>query len=563
MSSEAIEALVEKEQEARSRLKYRVSVCSAAGCLSSQGQEVRDSLKKAVQERKLGDSIRVTGTGCLGLCDAGPLVQVEAGSSGACCLYGHVRPDDVAEVVSEHLEGDRPVERLRCPLDQPFFSRQQKIVLENAGNIDPESINDALAVGGYDALFTAITEREPAEIVRMVTESGLRGRGGGGYPTGLKWGTVLKARGTRKYVICNADEGDPGAFMDRSILEGDPHRVLEGMAIAAYAVGADQGYIYVRGEYPLAIERLKKAIRQAERLQLLGNRIFESGFNFRIDIRIGAGAFVCGEETALIASIEGNRGVPRPRPPYPAMLGLEGQPTLINNVETFANVAPIVARGAEWFAGIGTERSKGTKVFALAGKIEHTGLIEVPMGITLREIVFDIGGGIPEGRSFKAAQTGGPSGGCIPADYLDLPVDYESLARVESIMGSGGLIVMDETSCMVDVAKFFVEFCRDESCGKCIPCRAGTVQMHKILQRITDGEATLQDLNLLEQLCGLLKDTSLCGLGQTAPNPVVSTLKFFRHEYMAHINERRCPAGVCRLGKQPLTSSAAGVEERA
>jgi bidirectional [NiFe] hydrogenase diaphorase subunit len=397
----------------------------------------------------------------------------------------------------------------------------------------------------------------PLDVLNEITTSGLRGRGGAGYPTGLKWSTVFKSKGQRKFVICNADEGDPGAFMDRSVLEGDPHRILEGMAIAAYAVGADQGYIYVRGEYPLAISRLRTAIRHAERLQFLGSRIFDSGFSFRVDIRIGAGAFVCGEETALIASIEGNRGQPRPRPPYPASSGLWGHPTLINNVETYANVAPIVRNGGAWFASIGTEKSKGTKVFALAGKINRTGLIEVPMGTPLREIIFEIGGGIPDGRKYKAAQTGGPSGGCIPEQFLDLPVDYESLAKVGSIMGSGGLIVMDETSCMVDVAKYFMEFCRDESCGKCIPCRAGTVQMHGLLERITSGTASLKDLAMLEELAPLLKDTSLCGLGQTAPNPVVSTLRYFRDEYLAHIVEKRCPAGVCTIAAQPAEEARA------
>jgi NADH:ubiquinone oxidoreductase subunit F (NADH-binding) len=390
---------------------------------------------------------------------------------------------------------------------------------------------------------------KPSEVIQEITASGLRGRGGGGYPTGLKWSTVAKAAGTKKYVICNGDEGDPGAFMDRSVLEGDPHRVLEGMALGAYAVGADQGYVYVRAEYPLAVKRLRNAIKEAEKLQLLGNRIFDSAFNFRIDVRIGAGAFVCGEETALIASVEGKRGSPRPRPPYPAVSGLWGTPTLINNVETFANVPEIVNRGGRWFSGIGTAKSKGTKVFALAGKIKNTGLIEVPMGITLREIIFDIGGGIPGGKTFKAAQTGGPSGGCIPAHLLDLPVDYDSLVEVGTIMGSGGLIVMDETSCMVDVAKFFMEFCRDESCGKCVPCRAGTVQMHRILERISSGAGRHDDIAKLEELSELLKATSLCGLGQTAPNPTISTLRYFRDEYLAHVADRRCPAGVCRMGK--------------
>jgi bidirectional [NiFe] hydrogenase diaphorase subunit len=425
------------------------------------------------------------------------------------------------------------------------------IVLEGSGRIDPERVESCVAAGSYESLYKAITEMTPAEVIHEITASGLRGRGGGGYPTGLKWSTVFKAKGQRKFVVCNADEGDPGAFMDRSVLEGDPHRVLEGMAIAAYAVGAEQGYVYVRGEYPLAIERLRKAIKQAERLELLGSRILDTGFNFRVDIRIGAGAFVCGEETALIASVEGRRGTPRPRPPYPAVSGLWDEPTLINNVETYANVSAIIRNGGEWYASIGTEKSKGTKVFALAGKIERTGLIEVPMGLSLREIIFDIGGGIPGGRAFKAAQTGGPSGGCIPAEHLDLPVDYESLQKVGSIMGSGGLIVMDDTSCMVDVAKFFVEFCRHESCGKCVPCRAGTVQMHRLLEKITRGEGTAGDLERLEQLCTLLKETSLCGLGQTAPNPVVSTLRYFRDEYLAHIVDKVCPAGVCPI-EQPV-----------
>ena len=388
---------------------------------------------------------------------------------------------------------------------------------------------------------------KPADVIDQVIRSGLRGRGGGGYPTGLKWSTVAKASGTRKFVICNGDEGDPGAFMDRSVLESDPHRVIEGMAIAGYAIGAHKGYVYVRAEYPLAVKRLKEAIKQAEKAGVLGQNLFGSDFGFTVEIRLGAGAFVCGEETALIASIEGKRGTPRPRPPYPAEYGLWGCPTLINNVETFANIPPILRNGGAWFAGIGTEKSKGTKVFALAGRIANTGLIEVPMGISLREIIFDIGGGIPEGRKFKAVQTGGPSGGCIPEQFLDMPVDYESLAKVGSIMGSGGMIVMDETSCMVDVAKYFMEFCRSESCGKCVPCRAGTVQMHELLCKITDGSATPDDLALLEDLCDMVKNASLCGLGQTAPNPVLSTLRYFRSEYEAHIIHKRCPAGVCKL----------------
>jgi bidirectional [NiFe] hydrogenase diaphorase subunit len=546
MSSEARKEIAEKELAARAQTRCRVAVCQAAGCLSSGAGAVREALKRAVGEAGVDNEVEVFGTGCLGLCHAGPLVQVEVRDARA-LLYERVDGEAAARIVTEHVVGAKPVESLLAEGQEAFFSKQRKVVLENSGRIDPERIESCVAEEAYAALQKAVTEMTQAEVLHEITASGLRGRGGAGYPTGLKWSTVAKGKSPRKFVICNADEGDPGAFMDRSVLEGDPHRVLEGMAIAAYAVGAEQGYVYVRGEYPLAISRLKTAIKQAERAQFLGGRIFDTGVSFRVDIRIGAGAFVCGEETALIASIEGSRGTPRPRPPYPAASGLWGQPTLINNVETFASVAPIIRNGGAWYASIGTEKSRGTKVFALAGKINRTGLIEVPMGLPLRSIIFDIGGGIPGGKRFKAAQTGGPSGGCIPAEHLDLPVDYESLAGVGSIMGSGGLIVMDETSCMVDVAKYFMEFCRDESCGKCIPCRAGTVQMHELLRRITEGDATLRDLDLLEQLCGLLKDTSLCGLGQTAPNPVVSTLRYFRDEYMAHIEEKRCPAGVCSL----------------
>jgi bidirectional [NiFe] hydrogenase diaphorase subunit len=543
MTADEITAIRDREVTAVKERTCLVAVCSAAGCLSSGAAAVQTALQDGMKANR---SVRVIGTGCLGLCHAGPLVQVEA-TGQPTALYGQVTPAIAAHLADRIGRASLP-DAHRLPVDQPFFARQQRIVLANAGRIDAERVEDYIAMGGYDALRQAVTEMTPPEVVQQIVASGLRGRGGGGYPTGLKWGTVAKARSARKFVICNADEGDPGAFMDRSVIEGDPHRVLEGMAIAAFAVGAEQGYVYVRGEYPLAISRLKTAIRQAERLQLLGNRIFDSAFNFRVDLRIGAGAFVCGEETALIASIEGRRGTPRPRPPFPAESGLWSEPTLINNVETFANVAPIVRNGGAWYAGIGTEKSKGTKVFALAGAIEHTGLIEVPMGTPLREIIFDIGGGIPGGRAFKAAQTGGPSGGCIPAEHLDLPVDYESLARVGSIMGSGGLIVMDEGSCMVDVARFFMEFCRDESCGKCVPCRAGTVQMHQLLTKMTEGRANERDLGLLEQLSELLTRTSLCGLGQTAANPVVSTLRHFRAEYMAHIVDRRCPAGVCRMG---------------
>jgi bidirectional [NiFe] hydrogenase diaphorase subunit len=474
----------------------------------------------------------------MGLCSEGPLVSTSPGH-----LYQHVLAADAAEIL-DSLD-TRPVARLLCPTNVPFFQCQKKIVLENSGSIDPERIEEYIAQNGYRALVKALTEMMPQQVIGEITTSGLRGRGGAGYPTGLKWSTVAKAVGTQKFVVCNADEGDPGAFMDRSVLESDPHRVLEGMLIAAYAVGASEGYIYVRAEYPLAIKRLKTAIRQAERLGLLGANICGTGFGLHIDLRLGAGAFVCGEETALIASIEGKRGTPRPRPPYPAVEGLLGQPTLINNVETYANVPPILRNGGEWYAQIGTEKSKGTKVFALAGRVRNTGLVEVPMGISLREMVFDIGGGIPEEREFKAVQTGGPSGGCLPTETLDMPVEYESLARAGSIMGSGGMIVMDASSCMVDVAKYFMDFCMTESCGKCIPCRVGTYQMHRILKSITEMTATEHDLKMLEELCDLVKHTSLCGLGQSAPNPVLSTLKYFLSEYRAHVFERRCPAGVC------------------
>jgi len=552
MTPEELEQIAETEREAQSQFTQRVNVCVAAGCLSCQSQAVKEALDQEVARRGTKDHCQVKGVGCMGLCSEGPLVTTNVVSSGAAgvdkkvhkeVLYKKVEAGDGAAIL-DSLEGAR-VERLVCPTDVPFFQRQKKIVLENSGVIDPERIEDYVAASGYSALIRALTEMTSREVIDQVTKSGLRGRGGAGYPTGLKWSTVSKSVGTQKYVICNADEGDPGAFMDRSVLESDPHRVLEGILIAAYAVGASEGYIYVRAEYPLAIKRLRNAIRQAERVGLLGSNICGTRFSFRVDLRLGAGAFVCGEETALIASVEGKRGTPRPRPPYPAMEGLFGQPTLINNVETFANIAPIIRNGGEWYAQIGTEKSKGTKVFALAGRVENTGLVEVPMGISLREMVFEIGGGIPEGRKFKAVQTGGPSGGCLPAECLDMPVDYESLAKAGSIMGSGGMIVMDESSCMVDVAKYFMDFCMTESCGKCIPCRVGTYQMHRILTAIGNMNATPQDMKMLEELCDLLKHTSLCGLGQSAPNPVVSTLRSFADEYRAHIEDHKCPAGVC------------------
>jgi bidirectional [NiFe] hydrogenase diaphorase subunit len=539
MTPEEFRTLAETLATERTASKRCIKVCMAAGCLSCHSDKVKAALEAS--RKAAGKDLEVKSVGCLGLCAQGPLVEMEPEGT----LYQEVKPEDADAIVQS--AGGEVVARLHCPTDAPFFTRQQKIVLENVDRIDPEKIEDYIAYEGYAALAKCLDEMAPAEVVEQVVRSGLRGRGGGGYPTGLKWSSVAKAAGQRKFVICNGDEGDPGAFMDRSVLESDPHRVIEGMAIAGYACGAQKGYVYVRAEYPLAVKRLKEAIKQAEKMGVLGQSIFGSDFSFAVEIRLGAGAFVCGEETALIASIEGKRGTPRPRPPFPAESGLWGCPTLINNVETFANIAPILRKGGAWYAGIGTEKSKGTKVFALAGRIANTGLIEVPMGITLREIIFDIGGGIPEGRKFKAVQTGGPSGGCIPEQFLDMAVDYESLSKVGSIMGSGGMIVMDDTSCMVDVAKYFMEFCKSESCGKCVPCRAGTAQMYGLLCKITDGTATRGDLALLEELCDMVKNSSLCGLGQTAPNPVLSTLRYFRHEYEAHIDHKNCPAGVCKM----------------
>jgi bidirectional [NiFe] hydrogenase diaphorase subunit len=527
MTVDDLKERAEEELERQQQFKHRVLYCAAAGCLSCGSNAVRDTFLQAVRARGLEKEIAIIGTGCMGLCGEGPLVRI----AGDNTLYQHVDAQAAEKIVEQHLVGGQQVAGNLVDMSNPFFASQFKIVLENCGVIDSENIDEYIAAGGYEGLARAVTELQPNDVIEEVRKAGLRGRGGAGYPTGLKWGIVRKSKSEQKYVVCNADEGDPGAFMDRSVLEGDPHRILEGMAIAGYAVGANQGFIYVRAEYPLAIDRLRLAVKQAEKLGLLGNRILESQFNFRIDLRIGAGAFVCGEETALIRSIEGKRGRPRPRPPYPSERGLWGAPTLINNVETYANIAPIVNKGSAWFASIGTPKSTGTKVFALAGRIRNTGLIEVPMGIPLRKVIFDIGGGTPEGTEFKAAQTGGPSGGCIPAEHLDLPVDYESLATVGSIMGSGGMIVMDSTSQMVDVAKYFMDFCVDESCGKCIPCRVGTVHIHGLLEKISRGNGTTDDLALLEELCQMVKDTSLCGLGQSAPNPVLSTLRYFRKEY--------------------------------
>lgn len=518
-------------------------VCQAAGCLSL-GPDVLERTIDAVQSSGATD-VAVKQVGCLGLCSAGPLVaEPETGRIfDRVGLQGGTPVEALASVLAS---GDTTAGRKIAA--EPFFSHQAKVALEHSGRVDPESLDDYLAAGGYQALTKAVTAMSPDEVIQEIVASGLRGRGGAGYPTGLKWRTVAKAAGPdRKYVICNADEGDPGAFMDRSVLESCPQQVLEGMAIAAYAVGASQGYVYVRAEYPLAVKRLSAAIRQAEREGYLGRYIAGSRFEFQVEVRIGAGAFVCGEETALIASVEGGRGTPRPRPPYPAASGLWGCPTLINNVESFANVPSIVGRGGAWLASIGTEKSKGTKVFALTGAVTNTGLIEVPMGVTLRQIVFDIGGGLAPGRKFKAVQTGGPSGGCIPEHLLDMSVDYETLGQAGSIMGSGGMIVMDDTTCMVDVAKYFMDFCREESCGKCLPCRVGTQEMYRLLDRICTGQATLAHLDQLERLATMVRATSLCGLGQGAPSPVFSTLRYFRHEYLAHITERMCPAGVCRI----------------
>jgi bidirectional [NiFe] hydrogenase diaphorase subunit len=540
MNIEDLHQIARIENDKLEGFQHHIHVCVAAGCLSCGSGQLKDALAKEVARRGLDAWCNVKGVGCLGLCKAGPLVALETGGA----YYQGVKVADVSDIL-EALGGS-PVDRLLCPSETAFFERQFRVVTENCGRIDPERIEEYIAERGYEGLYLALAQMTPLEVIAQMAQSGLRGRGGAGYPTGLKWTTVAKAQGSTKFIICNGDEGDPGAFMDRSVLESDPHRVIEGMAIAGYATGAGQGFIYVRAEYPLAVKRIRLALSQAERMGMLGNNIFNTAFNFNIKVRLGAGAFVCGEETALIASIEGRMGRPRPRPPFPAEFGLWDHPTLINNVETFANVPPIIRKGGGWFAGIGTEKSKGTKVFALAGKIVNTGLIEIPMGTPLREIVFDIGGGIPDGKLFKAVQTGGPSGGCIPEQFLDMPVDYDSLLQVGSIMGSGGMIVMDESSCMVDVAKFFMEFCMSESCGKCVPCRVGTKQIYDLLCKITANQATPADLATLQDLCDLMKNTSLCGLGQSAPNPVLTTLKYFHDEYMSHIHNKKCMAGACK-----------------
>jgi bidirectional [NiFe] hydrogenase diaphorase subunit len=553
MNLDELQYISRSHEEKSRQLRCRLLCCASTPCLSSGGLAVQEVFREAIRTGELQADVEAIATGCMGPCSRGPLVTVKRHGEED-IVYENVMPEIAGQIIEKHLLGT-PVpslERNILPNDWPFFAKQCKVVLSGSGALDPEQLESYISCGGYLALHRALREMTPEEVCEEIVRSGIRGRGGAGYPTGLKWHMVRKAMGERKYVVANGDEGDPGAYMDRTLMESDPHRVLEGLAIAGYAVGAQQGYIYVRGEYPLAARRLEIAIKAAERKGLLGSRVLESNFSFRIDIRIGAGAFVCGEETALMASIMGRRGQPVPRPPYPANKGLWGYPTLINNVETLGSIATIINKGAHWFSALGTEKSKGTKIFALAGKVRNTGLIEVPIGIALREIVFDIGGGIRDDRPFKAAQTGGPSGGCIPAEYLDTPMDYDSLQKLGSIMGSGGLIVMDDQSCMPDVAKFFMEFCMDESCGKCAPCRGGTVQMHRLLTRICNGGATMEDLEKIEELCGLMMEASLCGLGQTAPNPVLSTLRYFREEYEAHIRDHHCAAGVCKFTEKPL-----------
>ena len=533
--------------------RTHVLVCGGTGCTSSGSARIRERLEKEIEANGLSDEVCVVKTGCFGLCALGPIMIVYPEGT----FYSMVQEEDIPEIVTEHLLKGNVVKHLLyeetvkadkiIPLNETnFYKKQHRVALRNCGVINPEKIDEYIGTGGYEALGIVLTEKKPEDVIQILLDSGLRGRGGAGFPTGLKWKFAAGNDADQKYVCCNADEGDPGAFMDRSILEGDPHAVLEAMAIAGYAIGASQGYIYVRAEYPIAVQRLEIAIEQAREYGLLGKNIFDSGFDFDIELRLGAGAFVCGEETALMTSIEGNRGEPRPRPPFPALKGLFQKPTILNNVETYANIPQIIVNGPEWFASMGTEKSKGTKVFALGGKIHNTGLVEIPMGTTLREIVEEIGGGVPNGKKFKAAQTGGPSGGCIPAEHLDIPIDYDNLLSIGSMMGSGGLIVMDEDTCMVDIAKFFLEFTVDESCGKCTPCRIGTRRMLEILEKITKGQATMEDLDKLEELCYHLQSNSLCALGQTAPNPVLSTLRYFRDEHIAHIVDKKCPAGVCK-----------------
>ena len=539
-------------------IRSHVLICGGTGCTSSGSKVLMSTFEKELAKQGLEDEVKIVQTGCFGLCALGPVVIIYPEGT----FYSRVQESDVAEIVEEHLLKGRLVDRLvykdvdektaaeagkHVSLnDTNFYKTQKRVALRNCGLINPENIDEYIAMDGYAALGKVLTEMTPAEVIQVVKDSGLRGRGGGGFPTGLKWSFTAANDADQKYVVCNADEGDPGAFMDRSVLEGDPHCIVEAMTICGYATGASEGYVYVRAEYPIAVKRLQIAIDQAKEMGLLGKNIFGSGFDFDLHVKLGAGAFVCGEETALMTSIEGNRGEPRPRPPYPAVKGLFGKPTTENNVETFANIPQIILKGADWFASMGTEKSKGTKVFALGGKICNTGLVEIPMGTTLREIIEDIGGGVPNGKKFKAAQTGGPSGGCIPASLIDTEIDYDNLTAIGCMMGSGGLIVMDEDNCMVDIAKFFLDFTVDESCGKCAPCRIGTKRMMEILEKITSGNGTLEDIDKLEELAYYIKENSLCGLGQTAPNPVLATLKFFRDEYIAHVVDKKCPAGVCK-----------------
>ncbi len=535
--------------------RSQVLICGGTGCTSSGSVKIAKRLQEEIDKNGLTDEVMVVRTGCFGLCALGPIMIVYPEGT----FYSMVKEEDIAEIVSEHLLKGRIVTRLvydetvaeneiKSLKETDFYKKQHRIALRNCGVINPECIDEYIGRNGYEALGKVLKTMTPDDVIQVILDSGLRGRGGGGFPTGKKWQLArnLVKDADQKYVCCNADEGDPGAFMDRSVLEGDPHVVIEAMAIAGYAIGATQGYIYIRAEYPIAVQRLQIAIDQAREYGLLGKNIFDSGFDFDLDIRLGAGAFVCGEETALMTSIEGNRGEPRPRPPFPAESGLFKKPTVLNNVETYANIPQIILNGADWFASMGTEKSKGTKVFALGGKIHNTGLVEVPMGTTLREVIYEIGGGIPNGKAFKAAQTGGPSGGCIPAEHLDIPIDYDNLIAIGSMMGSGGLIVMDEDNCMVDIAKFFLQFTVDESCGKCTPCRIGTKRLYEMLEKITSGNATMEDLDKMEKLCYYIKNNSLCGLGQTAPNPVLSTLRYFKNEYIAHVKDKRCPAGVCQ-----------------
>ena len=546
--------------------RSNVLVCGGTGCTSSGSEQIIAELEKEIKAVGLENEVNVIRTGCFGLCALGPIMVVYPEGS----FYSRVKPEDIKEIVDEHLLKGRIVKRLlyqetveddniKSLNETDFYKKQHRVALRNCGVINPENIDEYIAFDGYQALGKCLTEYTPEQVIQIILDSGLRGRGGAGFPTGRKWSLAAMNHADQKYVCCNADEGDPGAFMDRSVLEGDPHAVLEAMAIAGYAIGASQGYIYVRAEYPIAVKRLEIAISQAREYGLLGKDIFGTGFDFDIGLRLGAGAFVCGEETALMTSIEGKRGEPRCRPPFPAVKGLFGKPTILNNVETYANIPQIILKGPEWFSSMGTEKSKGTKVFALGGKINNTGLVEVPMGTTLREIVEEIGGGIPNGKKFKAAQTGGPSGGCIPAEHFDVPIDYDNLIAIGSMMGSGGLIVMDEDNCMVDIAKFFLEFTVDESCGKCTPCRVGTKRLYEMLDKVTKGQGTLEDLDKMEELCYHIKNNSLCGLGQTAPNPVLSTLRYFRDEYIAHVVDKRCPAGVC---KDPVSYTHLDVYKR-